>query len=278
MSEALLEQALRRDRLIGIVAIVIIAALAWAYIIWLSFNMPMAPAPMPDMPDMPGMDMSGMEMTMPAVATWDPPRFALTFVMWAVMMVAMMLPSAAPMILLYARVGRSAAAQGRVFASASFFALGYVLAWTVFSLAAALGQFALTQAALLSPMAALSTPWLGAAALIAAGLYQWSPLKDICLQKCRAPLAFIQAHGGFKSNAGGAVRIGLRHGLYCIGCCWLLMALLFVGGVMNLLWVAALAILVLAEKVLPGGRWIARIAGAAFVAGGLGLLFLGGAA
>lgn len=268
MNEALLEQALKRDRWIGVAAIVIIALMAWAYIAWLSLTMPM-PAPMP------GMDMGGMDMAMPAAAPWDATRFLLTFAMWSVMMVAMMLPSAAPMILLYARVGRSAAAQGRVFAPSAVFALGYLLAWAAFSLIATLAQYGLTQAAQLSPMAALTAPVLGAAVLFAAGLYQFSSLKDLCLRYCRAPLAFIQAHGGFKPRAGDAVALGLRHGLYCIGCCWMLMALLFVGGVMNLLWIAALAALVLAEKVFPGGRWIARIGGAAFIAGGLALLFLG---
>jgi predicted metal-binding membrane protein len=220
------------------------------------------------------MDMSGMDMAMPAANAWDAPRFALTFLMWAVMMTAMMLPSAAPMILIYARVARSATSQQIIFAPTAVFALGYIFAWTSFSLAATAAQFALVQAALISPMAALTSPSAGAAVLFAAGIYQWTPLKDVCLQNCRAPLAFIQAHGGFRPSAGAAIRLGLIHGLYCIGCCWMLMALLFVGGVMNLLWIAALAILVLAEKVFPGGRWIARIAGVAFVAAGLALLFL----
>jgi predicted metal-binding membrane protein len=271
LSDTLLEKLLRRDRLVTLIAIIIIAVAAWGDILWLSFDMPAAHA---DMPNMPGMDMSGMDMAMPTAEPWDAPRLALTFLMWVAMMTAMMLPSAAPMILIYARVARSASTTQIVFAPTIVFALGYLLAWTAFSLVATAAQFALAQAALLSPMAALTTPSAGAALLFAVGLYQWTPLKDVCLQNCRAPLAFIQDHGGFRPSAGAAIRLGFIHGLYCIGCCWMLMALLFVGGVMNLLWIAALAILVLAEKVFPGGRWIARIAGVAFIAAGLALLFL----
>lgn len=263
MAEPLIEKALRRDRLITALAVFVITALAWLYIIHLARDMS-AMAAMADMP--------GMNMVMPGVEAWDGARLALTFVMWSVMMLAMMLPSAAPVILLYARVARSAAVQGRVFASTFWFALGYLSAWVGFSLAATLTQYALTQAALITPTAALVAPWAGAALLIAAGIYQWTPLKDSCLSRCRAPLAFVQAHGGFKPGAAASVRLGLLHGLYCIGCCWLLMALLFVGGVMNLLWIAALAALVLAEKLLPGGRWIARISGLAFFAAAAALL------
>lgn len=266
MNDELIERLARRDRLIAALALAIVAALAWVYVILLARGMSAAPAG--DMADMPG-----MEMAMPDMNTWDPSRFWLTFLMWASMMVAMMLPSAAPVILLYARVARSAAAQGSVFASTSWFALGYLAAWSVFSLAATLGQFALSQAAMITPAMAISAPSLGAAILIAAGLYQWTPLKDSCLQHCRAPLSFVQAHGGFRPNAAHSVRLGVLHGLYCIGCCWLLMALLFVGGIMNLLWIAGLAALVLAEKVLPGGRWIARVAGLALISFGLWMLF-----
>jgi len=192
--------------------------------------------------------------------------------MWAVMMVAMMLPSAGPFILLYARVGRAATKDGVVFAPTFWFGAGYVVAWAGFSVFATLAQFALSQAALITPMAALSSRWLGTAVLLAAGIYQWTPLKDACLTRCRTPLSFIQSHGGFKGEVAASIRIGLLHGLYCIGCCWMLMALLFVGGVMNLLWIAALAILVLLEKLLPAGVWVARLAGAGFVAAAVWLL------
>lgn len=262
MTETFVERTLRRDRSVTAAAIAIIALLAWIYTILLARQM--------------GSDAAAtngaatMDMAMPEPA-WSASRFGLTFVMWAVMMVAMMLPSAAPMILLYARVGRSAAASGAVFAPTFWFGAGYALAWGGFSGLATLAQFALSQAALITPMAAISSYWLGALVLLAAGLYQWTPLKDACLTRCRTPLSFIQSHGGFKGQATASVRFGLLHGLYCIGCCWMLMALLFVGGVMNLLWIAALAILVLLEKLLPAGPWVARIAGAGFVAGAVWL-------
>ena len=263
MIETLVEKALRRDRLVAGMAIAVIAFIAWAYIILLSRQMN---ADMSTMDDMAAM---GMAMPEPA---WDASRLALTFLMWAVMMVAMMMPSAAPFILLYARVGRSASADGVVFAPTFWFGAGYVLAWAGFSAFATLAQFALSQAALITPMAALTSRWLGAGVLFAAGVYQWTPLKDACLTRCRAPLSFIQSHGGFRGEAAASIRIGLLHGLYCIGCCWMLMALLFVGGVMNLLWIAALAILVLLEKLLPAGVWVARLAGVGFVAAAVWLL------
>jgi len=263
MIETLVEKTLRRDRLITGAAIAIIALLAWAYVIVLSQRMGAGSAPMSDM--------AAMGMAMPAPG-WDASRFALTFVMWAVMMVAMMLPSAAPFVLLYARVGRAAAANGTVFAPTFWFAAGYTLAWAGFSAFATLAQFALSQAALITPMASLSSHWIGALVLLAAGVYQWTPLKEACLTRCRTPLSFIQSHGGFKGEAAASVRLGLLHGLYCIGCCWMLMALLFVGGVMNLLWIAALAILVLMEKLLPNSPWVGRLAGVGFVAAAVWLL------
>ncbi len=263
MIETLIEKALHRDRTVTASAIAVIALIAWTYIILLSRQMSVSMAAMSDMAAM------GMAMPEPA---WDASRLALTFLMWAVMMVAMMLPSAAPFILLYARVGRSAAADGVVFAPTFWFAVGYVLAWAGFSAFATLAQFALSQAALITPMAALTSRWLAAGVLLAAGIYQWTPLKDGCLTRCRTPLSFIQSRGGFKREAAASVRLGLLHGLYCIGCCWMLMALLFVGGVMNLLWIAALAILVLLEKLLPAGLWVARLAGAGFVAAAVWLL------
>jgi predicted metal-binding membrane protein len=118
-------------------------------------------------------------------------------------------------------------------------------------------------------MMASASPYLGAGILIAAGLYQWSPLKDVCLTQCQAPLLFIQRHGGFRRDGLGSLRLGLRHGLFCVGCCWALMALLFVVGVMNVLWIAAIAIFVLLEKAVPAGRLVSRLAGTALVAAGV---------
>jgi predicted metal-binding membrane protein len=268
MSDTALEAVLRRDRAVVIVALAVITALAWVDLAWLAGDMAMG-----------GMDMTGYRMIpagrglmMPADAPWQPIEFGYVFVMWVVMMIGMMMPSAAPMILIYARVGRQAATEGKPFAASSWFAGGYLLAWTAFSLVATSAQWALERAALLSPMMESASNRLGAAVLIVAGLYQWAPLKDACLSHCRSPLLFIQQHGGFRREPFAALALGFRHGVYCIGCCWALMALLFVGGVMNLFWIAALAILVLIEKVMPFGRVVARVAGLAFIAGGVWLL------
>src|ERR1700733_4107434 len=265
MSDTALESVLRRDRAIMIAALAALTALAWADLVWLAKDMAMD-----------GMDMTGFRMIpagqglmMPAGAPWQPIEFGYVFVMWVVMMIGMMTPSAAPMILIYARVGRQAATEGKPFAASAWFAAGYLLSWTAFSLAATSAQWALERAALLTPMMESASNILGGAVLIAGGLYQWTPLKGVCLSYCQAPLTFIMHHGGFQREPAGALALGFRHGIYCVGCCWALMALLFVGGVMNLLWIAALAILVLLEKAAPFGRLIARLAGLAFIAGGV---------
>src|SRR6516165_7865705 len=259
---------LQRDRAIVLAALAAITTLAWADIIWLAGDMAMD-----------GMDMTGFRMIpagrglmMPANAPWQPLEFAYVFAMWAVMMIGMMTPSVAPMILIYARVGRQAVMGGHPFAASGWFASGYLIAWTGFSLAATSAQWVLDRAALLTPMMESANAVLGAIVLIAAGIYQWSPVKEACLFYCQAPLTFIMRHGGFRPDARGALTLGLRHGLYCIGCCWALMLLLLVGGVMNVLWIAALAGLVLLEKVLPFGRLISRIAGCVLIAGGAWLL------
>jgi predicted metal-binding membrane protein len=140
----------------------------------------------------------------------------------------------------------------------------------VFALAATVAQWALQRTAALSPEMAAASPLAGGAVLVvAAGLYQWSPLKEACLAHCQSPMAFLQRHGGFRRGAAGTVDLGFRHGIYCVGCCWLLMALLFAGGTMNLAWIAGLSMLVLLEKATPAGRTIGRVAGVALVLGGL---------
>jgi predicted metal-binding membrane protein len=220
--------------------------------------------------DMSGMDMPGM--LAPEFRRWGAGEFAFTFGMWAVMMVGMMTPSAAPMVLIYATVGRQASAQGKPFAATGWFLAGYLLVWLAFALAATTAQFALIQAALLDPTMASSSRVFGGIVLIAAGLYEWTPLKEACLSQCQSPLLFIQRHGGFRRDPPGAVLLGLRHGAYCVGCCWMLMGLLFVGGVMNVLWIAAISVFVLVEKTLPPGRLFSRTAGLAFIGAGAWLL------
>jgi predicted metal-binding membrane protein len=268
MADAAIEAVLRRDRVIVAAALVMLTALAWAYVWWLGTDMEMG-----------GMDMSGFRMIpagmglmMPTSAPWTATEFAFVFAMWAVMMIGMMTPSVTPMILIYARVGRQAARQGKPLAASAYFAAGYLLTWTGFAVAATSAQWALERAALLTPMMAAASDMFSGAVLIAAGVYQWTPLKDACLRQCQSPLLFIQRHGGFRSDLLGTLALGARHGAYCVGCCWVLMALLFVGGVMNVLWIAAIAILVLAEKVIPAGRVISRIAGVGLFAGGAWLL------
>ena len=204
--------------------------------------------------------MAGMA-AMPGMA--PAPVFPLVAAMWAAMMVAMMLPSAAPVILLYGRVHRHSSKAPPPTAA---FLAGYLACWIAVALLAAAVQLAIADPV---AMTLPSRTW-SAVLLIAAGLYQLTPLKDACLSRCRTPAQFLSRH--YRAGASGAFRLGLLHGGFCVGCCWLLMALLFVGGVMNLVWVAALTLLVAAEKLLPGGQWLARIAGVALVAWGAYLL------
>jgi predicted metal-binding membrane protein len=268
MTDSTLETVLRRDRWIVGGAIGIIVALAWGYVLWLADDM-----------DMVGMDMTGFRMIpagigimLPAKEPWRAFEFAYVFLMWAVMMVGMMAPSAAPMILMYARVGRQGTIAGKPLAATGWFAAGYLLTWIGFSLVATLVQWVLEREALLDERMTSASTTLGAVVLIAAGVYQWTPLKDVCLAQCRTPFGFLIRHGGFRGDVAGCVGLGLRHGAYCVGCCWILMALLFVIGVMNVLWIALLALLVLVEKLTPWGRLVARAAGVACVAAGVWLL------
>jgi predicted metal-binding membrane protein len=265
MVDGVLEAVLRRDRLVVAGALVLIVALAWADVLWLAADM-----------DMRGMDMRGFRMVpagrglmAPASAPWSGAEFALVFAMWAVMMIGMMTPSAAPMILLYARVVRQGARSGKPFAATGWFAAGYFVPWLGFSLVATLVQWGLDRAALLDARMASASGVLGALVLVAAGIYQWTPLKDACLAQCRTPLGFLMQHGGFRPHVRGCLRLGILHGGYCVGCCWILMALLFVVGVMDVLWIALLSLLVLVEKLVPWGGRVARIVGAGCVAAGL---------
>ena len=252
-----LESVLKRDRAVVLAGLAGITALAWAYLIDVALEMG-------------GMDPGMAVAAMPRLAPWSAADFAFTFVMWAVMMVAMMMPSAAPMLLLFATVNRKKRDQGHPFVPTGLFALGYLIAWSAFSLAATASQWLVESAALLSAMMVGASTVLGALLLICAGLYQWTPVKHACLVRCRSPLEFVLTR--WREGAGGALVMGLDHGAYCVGCCWFLMGLLFVGGVMNLLWVAAIAAFVLLEKAARHGEWIARIGGALMAAAGLVLL------
>jgi predicted metal-binding membrane protein len=204
----------------------------------------------------------GMMMDVP----WTLTDAALTFVMWAVMMVAMMTPSAAPVVLLFAGTQRLRGGE-RIPLIAVVFGAGYLLVWTAFSAAAAAAHWALHRAAMLSPAMSTSSAWLGGGILVAAGIYQLTPSKRACLTHCQSPLGFLMSH--WRNGKTGALRMGIAHGTYCVGCCWALMCVLFVVGVMNLVWVAGLAIFVMVEKLEPTGAIVARVAGGAMIAAGV---------
>jgi predicted metal-binding membrane protein len=293
-----LERLLKRDRAITLAGLLLLCVLAWIYVVsgaglgmsaWemsgfslFPHRIAAEPAPaMPDMSGMAGMDMSGMEgMAMPESAppppaAWSLGAWALIIAMWWIMMIAMMTPSAAPTVLLYARVHRHAATQDAAqdkLAPTGAFAAGYLLVWLGFAVAAALAHWALERVGLVSAMMGSESRWLSAGVLIAAGLYQLSPLKGVCLSHCRAPASFLSQH--WRPGTAGAVRLGAMHGAYCVGCCWVLMALLFVGGVMNLVWIVAIAALVLVEKYAPHGAWIGRGVGVALLAWGVATLLV----
>jgi predicted metal-binding membrane protein len=181
-------------------------------------------------------------------------------------MVAMMTPSAAPMILMFAAVNRRRWKQQVSYVPTSVFLAGYLVVWAAFSVIATAAQWGLHSASLLSPMMASTSPVLGGALLVAAGTYQWTPLKHACLSKCRSPMGFVLNE--WREGRWGAFLMGLKHGGYCTGCCWSLMALLFVAGIMNLLWVGAIAGFILLEKVFPGGDRLGRAAGVVLVGWG----------
>jgi predicted metal-binding membrane protein len=275
------EHLLKRDRTITVAGLVILCVMAWLYVVTgaglgMSARQMTTLAFFPHqqaqdvMQEMPGMPVD------PARSDWGFASWALMIGMWWIMMIAMMTPSAAPAILLYARVHRAALAKGQLrdeVAPIGAFAAGYLSVWLGFAVAAAALHFALERVGLISTMMMGSrSRWLSGGVLIAAGLYQLSPLKNVCLAQCRAPASFLARH--WRPHASGALRLGAQHGAYCVGCCWMLMALLFVGGVMNLIWIAALTTLVLIEKVLPRGQWIGRSAGIALAGWGVATLLV----
>ncbi len=199
---------------------------------------------------------------------WDLPRLLLNFSMWFVMMVAMMIPAVAPVALLHARVTAKAPRHSP---STGLFLAGYLIVWALFSLVAVLLQLVLETGDAMTAMGmTLSNQWLAGGVLLAAGFYQLSPWKNTCLSHCRNPAEFIARH-----HRSGPLAMGIIHGSYCVGCCWLLMLLLFAGGIMNLLWIAALTLIVAAEKLLPHGRAVARVGGVVFLVWGAAILIAG---
>ena len=254
----LLESALRRERLLVTAGLLLVVALSWAYLLSGA-----------------GMMEEMGEMLMPmSSGPWTPGHALVVLVMWAVMMAAMMLPSAAPMILLHATLARRHSERGEPAVASGAVAAGYLAVWAAFSGAATLLQYGLEQAALLSPMMQTTSRVLAGGVLVAAGLYQWTPFKQACLRHCRSPLDFVMTY--WRPGARGAFAMGLRHGAVCVGCCWLLMLLLFVGGVMSLAWIAGIALFVLVEKLSPAGHWLGRAAGVLLVAWGGAVLLSAG--
>jgi predicted metal-binding membrane protein len=212
--------------------------------------------------------MSGMDvsMSMPDIRVWRTPDFVLNFAMWAAMQVAMMAPSTAPMILMFAKFSRGCRQGQSPFLDTEVFLLGYLVVWTGFSAVATLVQWGLHSAGLLSPTMVANNPVFGGVMLIATGAFQFSSLKQACLSHCRSPLGFFMTE--WREGTRGALTMGLRHGTLCVACCWLLMALMFVAGVMNLLWAAALTVYVLIEKIMPGGQRVSRVVGLLAIGGG----------
>ncbi len=254
---SLLEGLLARDRLAVVAGLAGAIALSWLYVVPVSRDMYGA--------------MNGPSAWM-MEGTWDARYFLLILLMWAVMMIGMMLPSAAPTTLLFAAVLRKSDPQNAPVARTYAFAAGYVAVWTAFSFGATLLQWGLARTALLSPMMTITSSTLGALVLIAAGVYQWTPLKQACLTHCRAPADFMARH--WRPGVRGALRMGALHGAYCVGCCWVLMLLLFFGGVMSLIWIAAITVFVLLEKLAPRGVQGGRLSGVLLVLGGVAVLLL----
>lgn len=252
-----IEAALRRDRATVIASLVAIIALSWAYLL--------AGA---------GMDMSGLEMTrlsqyelaghsthahMMQPAIWTASYAVLMFFMWWIMMAAMMLPSAAPLILVFATINRRQRDSGIPNVATGVFTSGYLAAWGGYSVAGVCLQWGFERIGILSPMLVANSGLLSGVLLLAAGVYQITPLKHACLRRCRSPLDFLSAN--WRRGAGGAFYMGLLHGAACVGCCWFLMALMFIGGLMNLYWVSGLALFFLIEKTVPAGHWFAYATG-----------------
>jgi predicted metal-binding membrane protein len=283
-STDVLEAVLRRDRAAVTLVLVTVIAACWLYLL-AGAGTGMYPHEMAALvpiqtglePSVPGTVSMSCHETM----TWTHGYALLMFSMWWLMMIAMMLPTAAPIILLHAAVTRKGLARAnlagpkapshRLFLTTTAFIAGYLAMWGAFSLVALVAQWVLTRAALLSAMMTPTSKFLGLGLLLAAGVWQLTPFKTVCLRHCRSPISFLSTH--WHPGVGGAFRMGIEHGVFCLGCCWFLMGLLFYGGVMNLIWIIGLALLVLVEKVMPVGVAFGRVTGLLLIAWGVWLGF-----
>nr|ART36742.1 D493 [uncultured bacterium] len=244
----------RRERAVVTAGLAGAILLAWAYILSGA-----------------GMDMNRMDMDMPGMetATSGFDYFLMMFPMWMIMMAAMMLPGAAPMILLFTAISQKQRERGAPIASTALFTLGYLLVWSLFSVGATLLQWALREAEVIQHALSIDSPAMSAALMLGAGLWQITPVKRACLEYCRSPVHYISTH--WRKGRMGALRMGLQHGAFCLGCCWFLMGLLFVGGIMNLYWIIGIAAYVLFEKLVPNGQALARISGVMLIGAGVWL-------
>lgn len=243
-----------RDRVIVLSGLAAAAALAWAYVLYMGWGMAHMDA--------------GMAMAiMPRMTDWHIVDLLLVLAMWAIMMAAMMLPSIVPMVLSFASLSRRQRAHQLPYMPTGVFVLGYLAVWSAFSLGATLAQWGLLEARLVTPMMVSATPWVAAALLVFAGIFQFTPLKQACLAKCASPLGFLLTE--WREGTFGAWIMGVRHGTYCVGCCALLMTLLFVFGVMNVVWIVAVSVYVLLEKILPRARWLRFVGGVLLICWGV---------
>ena len=230
-----LSSLLFRQKTIIYAGLLAIGLASWGYMLWMAWAME---------------HMDVIEMWMPprgGARPWEFYDFWMCFVMWIIMMIAMMLPSISPMVLLFSKVNKTKKEKEQIYAPTFIFLSGYLLSWAVFSIIATLVQWPLHESALLNPMMNSRSYLLSGLILTSAGIYQFTPLKEVCLKHCRTPLTYLFAH--WKDGKLGALYMGLHHGTFCVGCCWMLMAILFALGVMNLLWIMALALFVLFEKI-----------------------------
>ncbi len=254
----------KRDRIVVLSALSTVVALSWAYVL-AGAGMNMSALEITQLTS----GESGIDMMMPAA--WDLAYAGVMFLMWWVMMIAMMLPSATPMVLLFATVNRKQKEKGNAYVPTALFASAYLVVWAWFSVVAVALQWGLEATALLSPMLVSTSAFLGGGLLLAAGIYQLTPIKQACLKHCRSPLQFMMSH--WRSGRRGVFRMGAEHGAYCVGCCWFLMGLLFFGGVMNLYWIIGLAVFVFLEKTIPAGHWFSYCVGVVLIICGGFVLF-----
>jgi predicted metal-binding membrane protein len=246
-----MESLLQRQQLLEFFCLAVVILISWAYMLHMGWRI----------------SGTGTEITLACMMHWGPGDIAHMFVMWAIMMVAMMFPAATPMILMFTTVNQRRGETQEPIIATGLFVLGYFLVWTAYSALAATAQYGLHLSALLTHHLVMTSPFLGGVLLVGAGVFQWTPFRDACMSKCRSPLGFLMAE--WREGRLGALIMGLKHGAYCVGCCWLLMLLSFVLGIMNMIWMAMVSVFMMVEKAYPGSQWLSRTAGLILVACGL---------